>query len=139
MPLGAMRYVSCASPTFMARHFAAGVTRETLASAPCLHFDRRDARQSRWAAEAHGIDLAAPSHVVPATNGFLDFGLAGLAWALHPLPLAEPHLAAGTLVELPPERRIDVKLYWTVTKLHVTSLRDLTAAICESASKSLAT
>lgn len=135
--LGTLHYAACASPDFMTRHFPDGVTPETLSAAPCLRFDRRDRLQARWAAEAHGIDLAAPSHFVPATHGFLDLGLAGLAWAVHPLPLAAPHLAAGRLIELPPAHRIDVTLYWTVSRLHVTSLRDLTTAVRAAASNSL--
>ena len=135
--LGALRYAACASPDFMQRHFGQQVNGDALARAPHMRFDRRDRLQARWAAEAHGFDLAAPAHWVPATHGFLDLGLAGLAWALHPVGLAAPHLAAGRLIELPPRLRIDVRLYWTVARLHATSLRHLTRAVGAAAADSL--
>lgn len=137
IPLGSLRYAACASPAFVERHFRGGVTGEALARAPHLRFDRRDLLQARWAREAHGVDLVAPTHWIPSTRGFLDFALAGLAWGLQPLALAEAHVAAGRLVELPPARRIDVKLYWTATRLPSASLRRLTDAVRAAAAGGL--
>ena len=135
--LGALRYVACASPDFMSRHFGAGVDGATLAKAPCMRFDRRDMLQARWAGEAYGLGLPARANWVPSTQGFLDLALAGLAWGLHPLELARPHIAAGRLIELPPYLRLDVKLYWTVVRLHAAALSHLTRAVCTAASQSL--
>jgi LysR family transcriptional regulator (chromosome initiation inhibitor) len=135
--LGALRYAACASPDFMQRHFSDGVNADTVTKAPHLRFDRRDFLQARWAREAQGVELRAPVHWVPSTQGFLDLALAGLAWGLQPDPLARPHIAAGRLVELPPALPIEVKLYWTVARLHATSLRALTDAVHKAASKSL--
>ncbi|HEX7388858.1 MAG TPA: LysR family transcriptional regulator ArgP [Acidiphilium sp.] len=135
--LGALHYAACASPDFMARHFHKGVTGDTLDKAPHLRFDRRDMLQIRWAAEAHGIDLTAPPYRVPSTHGFLDLALAGLAWGMHPVRLVETHIATGRLIELPPKLRIDVRLYWTVTRLRAESLRRLTEAVLAAAKRSL--
>jgi LysR family transcriptional regulator (chromosome initiation inhibitor) len=135
--LGALNYVACASPDFMSRYFSSGVTAEALLKAPCMRFDRRDRLQSRWASEAYGIDLAAPTHWVPSTQAFLDLALAGLAWGLQPIPLAQAHLAAGRLMELPPGLRVDVTLYWTAVRFHAASLRQLTNAVFVTARQSL--
>ncbi|GGE22443.1 transcriptional regulator ArgP [Aureimonas endophytica] len=136
-PLGNLSYAACASPDFLARHFAGGVTAAALARAPVLGFDRRDRLQARWAREAHGVELDAPTHWVPSTHGFLDLALAGLAWGLQPLALAGAPLAEGRLVELPPKRRVAVKLHWTVARLPVTALRRLTDAVRAAARTSL--
>jgi LysR family transcriptional regulator (chromosome initiation inhibitor) len=133
IPLGALRYAACASPDFFARHFAGGINSEALDRAPYLRFDRRDFLQTRWAREAHAVELAAPVHWVPSTYGFLDMTLAGLGWALHPCVMVEDHLAAGRLIELAPARRMDVPLYWVVTRLHATALSRLTAAVRRAA------
>jgi LysR family transcriptional regulator (chromosome initiation inhibitor) len=135
--LGALRYVACASPGFVARHFQGGVTAATLAAAPCLRFDGRDELQARWARAAHGLELRAPTHRVPSTQGFLDLTLAGMAWSLDPLALAGPHLAAGRLVELTPGTPLDVELHWTVARLHATALGSLTAAVRRAAAEGL--
>jgi LysR family transcriptional regulator (chromosome initiation inhibitor) len=56
---------------------------------------------------------------------------------MHPVTLAAPHLASGALVELAPCRRIDVSLYWTVTRLHASALRSLTDAVRRVAAATL--
>jgi LysR family transcriptional regulator (chromosome initiation inhibitor) len=84
------------------------------------------------------VELSAPPHWVPSTQGFLDLALAGLGWGLQPVPLARPHIAAGRLVELPPGEPIGVALYWTVARLHGHSLRALTEAVRAAAREGLA-
>lgn len=133
MSLGSLRYMACASPDFMARYFPDGVDRDSLARAPHICFDRRDALQRRWAEAAHGAEPGEAIHWVPSTQGFVDMTLAGLAWSMHPEVLAAPHIAAGRLVELPPGKRIDIDLYWMAARLHATPLASLTAAVRKAA------
>lgn len=135
--LGALHYAACASPDFISRHFSTGVNASTLRQAPCMRFDRRDMLQARWAHEAYGINLSAPTNWVPSTQGFLDLALAGLAWGLQPVKLAEEHIAAGRLIELAPYLRLDVNLYWTVARLRAASLRHLTTAVCTAGDQAL--
>lgn len=133
MPLGALRYAACASPAFVARFFAGGVTAAALATAPCLRFDRRDALQARWASQVVGAEFDAPTYRVASTHAFLDLARAGLAWGMQPVMLAGEDIAAGRLVELVPGSRIDVMLHWTVARLPVASLRQLTEAVRSAA------
>ncbi|MFC4257179.1 ArgP/LysG family DNA-binding transcriptional regulator [Altererythrobacter xixiisoli] len=135
--LGSLPYLACCSPDFAARYFPHGVTEQALRAAPCLRFERRDGLQSRWAMENHGLALDAPMHGVPSTFGFLNFSIAGMAWGMHPSMLARPHMAEGRLVELTPNTPLDVKLYWTVTRLHVSALRIFTDAVRSVARESL--
>ncbi len=135
--LGALRYVACATPAFVDRYFREGVNAEALARAPHMRFDRNDTLQARWAREAHGVDLASPIHWVPSTHGLLDFILANVGWGMNPAQLVAEHLSAKRLVELQPALRLNVKLYWTVTRLHAATLRHLTAAIRATAASDL--
>jgi LysR family transcriptional regulator (chromosome initiation inhibitor) len=137
IPLGALRYAACASPDFVTRFFAGGVTKEALSKGPCLRFDRRDRLQMRWAKEMLGLDFDAPVYTAASTHAFIDLALAGLAWGMQPIMLAETHIAAGRLIELTPSSRIDVALHWTVARLPVASLRHLTEAVRSAASKAL--
>ncbi|MCK0206657.1 LysR family transcriptional regulator ArgP [Starkeya koreensis] len=137
VPLGALRYAACAASDFITRHFPTGVTPEALRRAPFLRFDRRDFLQSRWAGTAHGVEPAGAVHWVPSTHGFLDMTLAGLAWGMHPVAMAQPHLDAGRLVELPPGQRVEVPLYWTVARLHASLLSRLTKAVRAAAARVL--
>ena len=137
-PLGAIDYAAVASPDFMARFFPDGVDAASLARAPILRFDRRDQLQARWVREAWGAAVAPPVHWTPSTQGMLDMTLAGLGWATTPVPLAAPHLAAGRLTELPPNRRIAVALYWQRTRLAARLLDRLTQAVRAAAARELA-
>ncbi|HEY1926170.1 MAG TPA: LysR family transcriptional regulator ArgP [Caulobacteraceae bacterium] len=137
-PLGELTYIATANPQFMARFFAEGVDARSLQRAPMLRFDRRDQLQARWAREALGVRISPPTHWAPATYGMLDMVLAGLGWAMTPLSLAEPHLSAGRLVEMPPRRRIAIPLYWQRTRLSAQLLEHLTRAVRNTASETLA-
>ena len=55
--LGSMRYVATCSPDFHKRYFSQGVNAQTLAQAPVLVFNRKDALQARF---AHKISDPAP-------------------------------------------------------------------------------
>ncbi|WP_444464584.1 LysR family transcriptional regulator ArgP [Rhodobacter capsulatus] len=136
-PLGALRYVACASPAFVARHFPQGVTAAALARAPVLQFDRKDGLQARWLRRHLDLPLAAPTHQVPSTQGFLDACLLGLGWALHPLPLAAAPLAEGRLVELLPGAGLEVPLHWQHARLGARLLEALTREVVTEARRAL--
>ncbi|MBB2202954.1 LysR family transcriptional regulator ArgP [Gluconacetobacter tumulisoli] len=137
--LGALRYVAAVSPAFMRRWFASGVDAQTLAKAPMLRFDRRDTLQARWARAVVGIELAAPTHWLPSTHGFLDASLAGLGWSVHPLPMVTEHLAAGRLMDLAPGHALDVPLYWQHARIGAHLLDKLTGEVVGAARRSLVT
>lgn len=141
--IGTLRYVATASPAFMRRWFAQGLTGEALGRAPSLLFNRKDRLQAQWVRRVlrpaggarREIDL--PTHWLPATQAFIDAALAGIGWGMNPLPLAQPHLAAGRLVELVPGQPLDVPLYWQCARLPVPMLDRLTASVTRVAARSL--
>jgi LysR family transcriptional regulator, chromosome initiation inhibitor len=135
--LGSLRYVATASPDFLRRHFPAGVTADALARAPVLRFDHKDKLQARWMAQAVGAELTAPVHWIPATHGFVDAALVGLGWGMNPIALAEPHLAAGRLVELLPGRRLDIPLHWQQARIGARLLESLTRDVVAAARQGL--
>ncbi|HSC83258.1 MAG TPA: LysR family transcriptional regulator ArgP [Pseudomonas sp.] len=109
--LGAMRYRALASPAFMARHFADGVTAQTLARAPCIVFGPDDYLQHRYLA-AMGVDGGFAYHLCPSSEGFVRLASAGFGWGLVPELQVQRELADGVLVEILPNRPQDVPLYW---------------------------
>lgn len=136
-PLGIVEYLAVASPAFASRYFPAGADASSLQRAPMMRFDRRDELQSRWAREAWGATISPPIHWTPSTQGMLDMTLAGLGWSMAPVPLASPLVAAGRLIELPPQKRIGVALYWQRTRLAVRLLDKLTLAVRTVAAQEL--
>jgi LysR family transcriptional regulator, chromosome initiation inhibitor len=131
--LGRLRYRATASPAFVARCFAAGVTARTLAAAPCLVFNRKDRLQALWLQRVTRRAVEPPCHFMPSTHAFVDAALAGVGWGMNPQPLAAPHLASGALVELLPGRTIEVPLFWQVSRLALPALELLTSAVLGAA------
>ncbi len=131
--LGPLRYAATASPAFVKRWFAHGVTAAALAAAPCLVFSRKDALQARWLQRVSRRALQPACHWLPSAQAFVDAALAGLGWGMNPLPLAQPHLATRRLVELIPRRRIDVALHWQASRLALPALEALTGAVLAAA------
>ncbi|MCX8508774.1 MAG: ArgP/LysG family DNA-binding transcriptional regulator, partial [Rhodobacteraceae bacterium] len=66
--LGALRYRATASPAFVARHFAAGITEAALMQAPCLTFNAKDGLQRQWLRDFTGRDLAPPLHMIGSSQ-----------------------------------------------------------------------
>lgn len=136
--LGVLRYAATASPSFMKRWFADGVTARTLALAPSVLFNRKDRLQERWVRQVTRRTLSLPTHRLPSSQAFVEASLAGIGWGMNPLPLVQPHLAAGRLVELVPGRVLDVPLYWQSARLPVPALDALTRSVQQAARQELA-
>lgn len=132
-PLGAMRYVAAASPAFVARYFAQGVTAQQLTHAPSLVFSTKDALQARWAERVCGQSVVLTPHTLPSPQAFVTAALHGMGWGLHPHSLVAPLLAQGLLVELVPAAPLDVALYWQHTRAAQGLLGALSAAIASAA------
>ncbi len=135
--LGALRYVPTASPGFMARWFAEGVTRETLSRAPAITFDRKDRLQADWLAATFGLRSGFPSHHMASSQAFVDAALAGIGWGMNPEPLVAPHLAAGRLVALVEAKPLDVQLYWQASRIGTGMTGPVTRAVRAAAARVL--
>jgi LysR family transcriptional regulator, chromosome initiation inhibitor len=127
--LGAMRYRPVASPAFVQRFFPRGADASSLAAAPVLVFNRKDALQVRFVRRFTRRALGAPTHWLPSSQGFVDATLTGMGWGMNPEALVREHLEAGTLVDLAPREPIDVVLYWQHWRLEISALKWLTDSV----------
>jgi LysR family transcriptional regulator (chromosome initiation inhibitor) len=109
--LGAMRYRALASPEFIARHFPEGVSPALLTRAPALVFGPDDFLQHRYLASL-GIEGGFEHHLCPSSEGFIRMTEAGMGWGLVPELQVRDLLQRGALMELVPDKPIDVPLYW---------------------------
>lgn len=137
LALGSMRYLALATPDFLARHFAAGVTAASLRAAPAIIFNAKDALQSQWAQMAAGERLHLPGHRIPASEPFARAAELGLGWGMIPESMAAPALRQGLLQPLVPDLALDVALYWHVQRAMAPALAPLTAAIRKRAAAEL--
>ncbi|CAM5694618.1 LysR family transcriptional regulator ArgP [Streptomyces chartreusis] len=136
--LGRMRYLASASPEFAERHLG-GSLREALVRAPVMAFDRSDDLQDTFVRRLLHSRTGASTvrHHVPTSEGFLASVVAGLGWGLIPEAQAEPFLADGRLVQLAPDRPVDVPLYWQQWKLDSPALVAVTEAVTAAAVETL--
>ena len=137
LPLGTLRYRALASPAFMERHFAQGVNATTLALAPMLVFNRKDALQARFVGRITRRKLAPPVHWLPKAHAFVKATRASLGWGMTPDPLVEDDLKTGALVELIANKPVDVPLYWQCWRLNVQALQHVTQAVQRAAALTL--
>ncbi|MET7684989.1 LysR family transcriptional regulator ArgP [Streptomyces sp. NPDC005423] len=139
-PLGRMRYLPVAAPDFVERCLG-GPLGDALAEAPVVVFDRRDDFQDGF---VRGLGpgragASAVRHHVPTSEGFVASVAAGLGWGMVPDVQADPLLRAGRLVNLAPDRPVDVPLHWQQWKLDSPALAEVAAAVAGAAAGVLRT
>lgn len=136
-PLGAMRYVAAASPSFVKQYFRRGVDAPSLAQAPSLSFNFKDELQQRWVESLCGHRVELPRHSLPSSHAFVVAALGGMGWGMHPLAMVQEHLADGRLVELRPRRALDVPLFWQQARIASALLGELSGAVMAAARRGL--
>jgi len=133
-PLGVMRYIPVASPTYIERYLHDGFTVESVAVAPSLAWNRDDALQDMLLRKAFRRVFSRPVHYVPTAEGFGAAVRAGVGWGMYPEQLAAPALADGAFVRIC-DAYLDVPLYWQSWKLNSPMVQAVTEAVQSSASE----
>lgn len=126
--LGAMAYRPMATPGFVARWFAGGVTPDALGEAPVIDFDRSDDLQARWLRRRTRRRLDPPVHYVPESTTYAAAVASGLGWGMIPVQQARPDL-----VELVPGESVRIPLFWQQWRLVSPTLDAVRAAFAEAA------
>nr|OAP96418.1 hypothetical protein A4U53_38330 [Rhizobium leguminosarum] len=132
--LGSLRYRATASPEFVERYFSGGISGEAFRTAPALTFNQKDKLQDRWIAQTLGEEFICPTHFLPSTHAFVDASVAGIGWGMNPECLVRPHLQKGTLVELIPDKPLDIPLFWQINRLaadRFATLTDIVIAVAK--------
>lgn len=135
--LGVMRYLALASPSYVQRHFAAGVDAGSLNAAPMLMFNKKDGLQQAFLARITDAVVRPPTHYVPTTRSFGEAVLRGMTWGMIPEQLAEAHLKTGELIEIAPQHWLDVPLFWHRWRIASSALESLTRLVHQAARSAL--
>jgi LysR family transcriptional regulator (chromosome initiation inhibitor) len=123
--LGGMRYRPMATPEFVRRWFADGVTAAALSRAPVVVFDRTDDLQHGYL-RGRGVDPAVPPlHHVPASADYVTAVALGFGWGMVPAQQEPP----GALTGLDADGGVDVVLYWQQWRLRSPSLDRVADAV----------
>ena len=128
--LGALRYIATASPDFVDRWFADGLSAKTLSRAPMLRFDSKDGLQNEWLTRNFRSGITPPFHVMPSAQAFVEASRRGMGWGLNPEPMVRRLIRRGVLVPLGEEiAALDKPLYWQVSRMMSTVLEPVTEAV----------
>ncbi len=129
--LGVMRYRAVATRSFRDRWLRDG----DLASAPVIDFDEADLLQRRFAGA--GSDTA-PRHRIPTSSDFARAVRLGMGWGLLPDQQSGDALASGDLIDLAPDRVVDIALYWQRWNLASPALDGVSGIVLRHARTALA-
>jgi LysR family transcriptional regulator, chromosome initiation inhibitor len=133
-PLGVMRYVPVASPSYVERHLSDGFTAHAVATAPSLAWNRDDALQDMLVRKVFRRDIARREHFVPTAEGFGSAVRTGRGWGMFPETLAAPALAEGSFVRVA-DAHLDVPLFWQCWKLDSPLVDAITGAVRSAAAE----
>jgi len=133
-PLGVMRYVPVAAPSYAERYLSEGFTVQAVTAAPSLAWNRDDALQDMLVRKVFRRDITRPQHFVPTAEGFGSAVRAGLGWGMFPENLAAPALADGSFVQVT-DAHLDVPLFWQCWKLDSPLVTAITEAVQSAAAK----
>jgi len=134
LSLGVMRYLPVARPAYSDRYFSNGFTRDALAAAASLAWNRDDALQDMLVRKVFRGAIARPVHYVPTAEGFGAAVRTGLGWGMYPEYLAAQQLADGTFVQIT-SAYLDVPLFWQCWKLESPMIKTITDTVHAAARK----
>lgn len=136
--LGVMRYLCVASPAFRGRHFPGGLARSALLRAPAIVYGHHDDMHETFLRRHFGLESGQyPHHVVPSSEGFAAFAVAGLGYGFVPEIQIRDALARGALVDLAPDHQEPVELFWHHWQVQSPLMARLSAALVAGAAKVL--
>lgn len=135
--LGTHVYRATASPAFMQRYFADGVTVDALEQAPSLRYSSQDDLQIQWIEQVFNAKVYPQSHTIPSSHGFVSACLADVAWGMHPALMVDDYIAQGKLVELVTDQTLNKPLYWHCSRVIAEPFKNFTQTVLDEANRLL--
>nr|WP_315463223.1 LysR family transcriptional regulator ArgP [uncultured Rhodoferax sp.] len=132
--LGAMQYVAVASAEYAQAHCPQGLTPHNFRSIPFVAFNRKDDLPTEFVSRALNLRRVSLSQrFVPSSEGQVRAVLAGWGASIVPELLVQGLLESGRLVNLAPDMRLPVNLYWHCWNLDSEVIDRLTQALSGAA------
>ncbi|WP_462326693.1 LysR family transcriptional regulator ArgP [Desulfobaculum sp.] len=133
-PLGRMRYILVAAPDFAQMWFPAGVSENALSRAPAVIFNLKDELHFRFLEQHYGLRVGdIPFHIMPSSEAFVEATLRGMAYTLVPELQVLRELEQGLLINLAPDKCLELHLYWHTWGLDVDAVNILTQLVVKHA------
>lgn len=132
--LGQMTYRMVATPSFVERWFKNGIHRDALKHAPAIIFNGKDLMHHQVILNLFGLNQQSyPHYFIPSSTAFVEAVHLGLGFGLVPEYQIGDDLQTGKLVEIMPNAKTEMKLYWHHWKQQSALLQQLTVDLLEKA------
>jgi LysR family transcriptional regulator (chromosome initiation inhibitor) len=132
--LGQMTYRMVATPSFVERWFKNGIHRDALKHAPAIIFNGKDLMHHQVILNLFGLNQQSyPHYFIPSSTAFVEAVHLGLGFGLVPEYQIGDDLQTGKLVEIMPNAKTEIKLYWHHWKQQSVLLQQLTIDLLEKA------
>lgn len=132
--LGQMTYRMVATPSFVERWFKNGIHRDALRHAPAIIFNGKDLMHHQVILNLFGLNQQSyPHYFIPSSTAFVEAVHLGLGFGLVPEYQIGDDLQSGKLIEIMPNAKTEMKLYWHHWKQQSALLQQLTIDLLEKA------
>ena len=132
--LGQMTYRMVATPSFVERWFKNGIHRDALRHAPAIIFNGKDLMHHQVILNLFGLNQQSyPHYFIPSSTAFVEAVHLGLGFGLVPEYQIGDDLQSGKLIEIMPNAKTEMKLYWHHWKQQSVLLQQLTIDLLEKA------
>lgn len=132
--LGQMTYRMVATPSFVERWFKDGIHRDALRHAPAIIFNGKDLMHHQVILNLFGLNQQSyPHYFIPSSTAFVEAVHLGLGFGLVPEYQIGDDLQSGKLIEIMPNAKTEMKLYWHHWKQQSALLQQLTIDLLEKA------
>jgi LysR family transcriptional regulator (chromosome initiation inhibitor) len=136
--LGSMAYVVVAQADFAQQHCPEGLQAHNFHRLPFVAFNRKDALQHGFMTQSFGLKQVKLKQLfVPSCEGQVRAVEAGWGVSVLPEMRVRALLESGDLINLAPQHRLDVQLYWHCWNLNSSLLNALSSALHGAARLSL--
>ncbi|CCO24915.1 LysR family transcriptional regulator ArgP [Maridesulfovibrio hydrothermalis] len=130
--LTTFNYLCLCTPQFRDKWFQKGLTLESLSKIPAVVFNRKDETQSQMLKKIFPEEnIIHPIFYVPSSEAFVDVVCRGLAYGMVPEFQVQEDLKSGRLIEIIPEGRVQMSLYWHCWNVETSLLNDLRLTFLE--------
>lgn len=132
--LGQMTYRMVATPSFVEKWFKDGIHRDALRHAPAIIFNGKDLMHHQVILNLFGLNQQSyPHYFIPSSTAFVEAVHLGLGFGLVPQYQMGDDLQTGKLIEVIPDAKTEMKLYWHHWKQQSALLQQLTLDLLENA------
>lgn len=137
-PLGKMHYQMVATKQFIQTWFPKGMNREDFRHAPAIVFNEKDQLHFDMLLKLFGLPQGSyPYYFIPSSDAFLNAIALGLGYGIVPTLQLQHISTPHDLVEIHPDARLELPLYWHHWQRQSSALNKLTQHLLAYARKIL--